>query len=114
MTYIPNVREEGVYNQDNIKDNLDKEFVRGYDYAVEQLKTFFANIDVYDGSIINRLDKNQEECDELQEDIEDWMESQRNELVVSIIDGQEDDADDDIAESKEEKDYAEYDQFRLV
>lgn len=93
MTYIPDTREEGPYCDKNIKDPLNREFVKGYDWAVEQLKNWFYNRDCVPSGFdseetpaVASIMDNDKEADALSEILETWLESQRDELVVSILD----------------------------
>lgn len=92
--YLPNVREDEAYNEKYLLEE-DKTFLRGYDFAVEKvLGTCFSNLDNYsltaDGEDIDLgriLDNHPKLTAKLEEAIQDYFEGERNELVVSMIDG---------------------------
>lgn len=92
--YLPNVREDEAYNQKYLTEK-DKTFLDGYDFAVEKvLGTAFANLDNYslvaDGEDIDLgriLENHPKLTAKLEEAMQDYFESERNELVVSMIDG---------------------------
>lgn len=94
MTYIPDCRTDASYN-DKYLDAKDKEYLAGFDEAVEQMKCLFSNLEVYpdfaelldDGKAVIKEGK----VEIAQNAIEDWMESQRDMLITSMIDGMDED-----------------------
>lgn len=89
MSYIPDCRTDENYNEKYLNAK-DKEYVAGFDEAVEQIKCLFSNLDVYP-DLEELLDDNKAiiaegKADTVKEAIEDWMESQRDELITSMID----------------------------
>ena len=95
--YLPNVREDEAYNQKYLTDE-DTTFLNGFDYAVDKVfGSFFNNLDCYslvvDGEDIDLgriLDNHPKLTAKLSEAMKDYFESERNGLVVSMIDGMED------------------------
>ena len=95
--YLPNAREDEVYNQKYLTDE-NKTFLEGFDFAVDKvLGSCFANLDNYslvvDGEDIDLgriLDNHPKITAKLEEAMKEYFESERNELVVSMIDGMED------------------------
>ena len=113
MTYIPNCREDENYNVDKLREQ-DRDFIRGYDYCTDYAAdSFFDKLemdfgeDSYFGHFLNErlpesmqssyeyeyLDGSVEERavetygDYFRSKMLDFIESQRDELIVSIIDG---------------------------
>ena len=123
MSYIPNTREKFKYNfktgkydgqengyrQEYLNDR-DKEFVKGFDYAVNTIMNYFRNLDVFseeflkaginthriDTEAVVADDMSDEEIEALDEktyllgtvhdSMSDWLEMERNELIVSCLD----------------------------
>lgn len=94
MSYIPDCRTNENYNEKYLGD-MDKEFVRGYDYAVEQIVNLIEfNTDVYP-ELDDILDFNKavacvDKKKIVKESIEEWAEAQRDELITSMIDSMDD------------------------
>lgn len=91
MTFFPNVREDEVYNEKMLKPPfIDR--LGGYDYAVEEVETAFANLDAHidESLIIHYLAENPEELEKLKAVILRYLEIERNEMVVSMIESQTD------------------------
>lgn len=94
---LPNVRVDDYYNQKYLTDE-DKTFLEGYDYAVDKiLGLAFSNLDCYslavEGNDIDLgliLHNHPDLSDRLQESIKDYFESERNMIVISMIDGMDD------------------------
>lgn len=102
MTYIPNVRCEmdelsanygkervNPYYEGNLHDD-DKMLLKAYDWAVNQADGWFYNVGCFNGVSLD-----EDYVDALKEDLLAWMEACRNEMVVSIIDGYEEEPDGD-------------------
>lgn len=92
---IPNAREEGPYNENNLNEK-NKAEITGYDFAVEQFEIFMSNLEIYDFDVpgedinIGRFFENHPEIAEKFTDAyKDYLESTRNELITSMIEGQE-------------------------
>lgn len=104
MSYIPNVREktikprftgtkgafeeqENPYYEGNLKGDLNKEFVRGYDFLAEQIiPDFLANIYLYEDELAEvGIRLTQRTAEVVGECLSDYIETQRNDLVVSMI-----------------------------
>lgn len=109
MSLIPDCRTDENYNEDFLNET-DSEFVKGFDWAIEQMKNLFeGNLDVYEEELNYVPDEGEAEEDEVyskREDlfeivsdnagflanmIDDWMEMERDELITSIIDHMDED-----------------------
>lgn len=96
MSKIPDCRNGEYYNE-KFLDDLDREFVRGYDYCMENVvMTFFDNIDIYykafdeADKVINvaKLIMNNESLDNaFRKCISHYAVMQKNELITGMIDG---------------------------
>lgn len=89
---LPNCREDEAYNEDFLH-KMDREFVKGYDWCVEQVENLLLhNLEVYAGrleveteiDVDKFLDKAKVEICMM---VEDWCEKSRNELITSMIEG---------------------------
>lgn len=94
MSYIPDCREDENYNEKYLGD-IDREFVRGYDYAVEQIVNLIENNSNVYPELDDILDYTKavacvDKKKIVKEAIEEWAESQRNELITSMIDSMDD------------------------
>lgn len=118
MTYIPDCRNDENYNEKYLNEK-DAEFVKGYDWCAEEVAdNFFNNINVYfedDSHLMHILNEEMPESMQYEEDVEyrfgqreketrkvktyldmlrsklqDWIESERDELIVSMIDNMDD------------------------
>ena len=90
MTYIPDCRKDENYNENYLNDDCTK-FLAGYDYAVDQIANIFNNLEVYP-DLEELLEDNkaiikENKADIAQESMSEWMEGHRDELIVSMIDG---------------------------
>lgn len=91
MTYIPDCREGEYYNQKYLNEK-DKQFVAGFDWAVERISELFrGNINVFP-ELEELLDDNTAVIRENKEEtvknaVEEWAEMERDELITSMIDG---------------------------
>lgn len=98
MSYIPDCREDSHYNQKYL-NREDKEYIKGYDYAVEEvLNDFFDNVCNYDFEVegedidLGKILANHEEiCEKLKDVMSLHFESERDEMITSMIDHYEDD-----------------------
>ena len=127
MSYIPDCRTDEFYNDKNLNEK-DKEFVRGYDWCTEcAADTFFDNLDVFFGDdshlmhVLNEelpqglkekyefertygVDKKTETRevttygDLLRVRLLEYIESERDELIISMVDGASDGATSDDIE----------------
>ncbi len=88
---FPDTRLDENYNEDFLNDK-DKEFIKGYDCALQSIKNLFENLDTYedelrdDEDIINLpavLTKYNERIIKV---IESEHESERDELITSALD----------------------------
>ena len=95
MSHIPDCRTDEAYNEKYL-NNTDKEYVNGFDYAVEQvLNLIDNNLDVYP-DLETILDRNKAivNVDKVQiahDAIEDWLEGERDMLITSMIDNMDED-----------------------
>ena len=90
MTYIPNAREgENGYKDSDLKGER-AAFLRGYDLAVEDILCLEGNLEVYAGDnlLIHYLAENEDKAEEFFSYIKHWLEMQRNEAAVALLDEQ--------------------------
>ena len=91
MSRFPDCRADGPYNEKNLKGSQADTLV-GFDLAVEEISSLFDNLDVYpDAEMILDPDiavVNKDKVAILRQAVLDWMEMQRNEMIVSFIDSQ--------------------------
>lgn len=112
MSYIPDCRTDEVYNEKNLNED-DKQFVKGFDWCVESAADcFFDNLDVYFGDDSHLMHVLNEELpqglkgkyevylgsgatdtrdittygDLLRARMLEFIESERDELITSMID----------------------------
>lgn len=88
MTYIPDCRTDPAYNEKFLNDK-DKEFIRGYDYAVDCILNLFTNLEVFP-DFEELLDDHKAIIKEgktmiAQESVGQWAEMDRDELITSMI-----------------------------
>ena len=89
MTFFPNVREDETYNQNLLKPPfIDR--LGGYDYAVDEVETAFSNLDAHidESLVIHYLTEHKEELEKIKNIILRYLEIERNEMVVSMIEAQ--------------------------
>ena len=92
MTYIPNVRErettmfgktrENAYWEGNL-DTAGKRDLMMYDAAIEDMESWFDSL-----WCSNVVHMRMEELKALRDDFCQWCESERNEMVVAMLDDQ--------------------------
>ena len=87
---VPDCRTDEYYNEKYLEGS-NKDFVRGYDWATEQALNLLNNTEVFP-DFMDMLDPNKAIVNVDKEEIvrkalEDWMESQRDMLITSMIDG---------------------------
>ena len=90
MTYIPNARiGESGYSDKDLKGDR-KAFLQGYDAAIEDILCLEGNLEVYAGEslLIHYLAENEDKAEELFTCIKHWLEMERNEAAVSLLDDQ--------------------------
>ena len=105
MTYIPDCREDEAYNEKYLNHD-DKEYIKGYDYAVDDiLDSFFDNITDFDFDIededidLGKIFANHEPIlNRLKEVMKEFFESERDEMITSMIDHMDDEEYDKIKE----------------
>ena len=94
MSYIPDCRNDAVYNQKYLNAQ-DKQFVAGYDWAVDRIMTLFDNIEVYpdlDAILDDKMAIIEEgKADIVKSAVEEWAESGRDDLITSMIDNMSED-----------------------
>ena len=92
MSFIPNARtgERGYSDKDLRGDR--REYLRGYDNAIEDILNLKNNLDVYstDSLVFHYLEENADKVEELFKGIEAWAELSRNEVAVALLDNQVD------------------------
>ena len=94
---VPDTRTDEDYNEKYLNKN-DKAYVNGYDHAVDDvLDSFFANLDIFDWDVEDEdidlyriLTNHPDICDRLQENLKEHFESNRDEMIVSLIDHMDD------------------------
>jgi hypothetical protein len=112
MSYIPDCREDESYNEKYLNET-DKEYIRGYDYAVEEvLETFFANLDCYDFRVDGEdidlgliLENHESIADKLKDAMKQWFESERDQMITSMIDHMDDNEYEQIKEKVDKEEY---------
>jgi len=95
--YVPDTRNDEAYNEKYL-NKADKAYVNGYDHAVDDvLDSFFANLDIYDWDVDDEdidlykiLTNHPAICEKLSDNLKDYFESCRDEMIVSLIDNMED------------------------
>ena len=101
MSAIPNCRMEGPYNEKNLQGSR-ADMVLGYDTAVSEILSFFDSLDVYpEAEMILDPDiavVNKDKVEIMKQAVHDWLEMQRNELIVGLIDGQDEPSTDEKPE----------------
>ena len=131
MSYIPNCRIDDNYNQKYLNAK-DKEFIKGFDWAVEQVfDNFFNNLDMLDSDYLETILK-QEVPEDMQEEytmtfsftdgqdekrqvktyedylrfkILEWFESDRDEMITSMIDNMDEKEYNEIKERVDKEAY---------
>ena len=90
MSFIPNAREGGSGYKDSDLKGERAAFLRGYDAAIEDILCLEGNLEVYSGEslLIHYLEENEDKAEELFTVIKHWIEMQRNEAAVSLLDEQ--------------------------
>lgn len=87
MSYFPDCRTDEYYNEKYLNEK-DKEFVNGFDWCVEQVVCAFENIDEY--TLRDEIDVRPSDIVKVAEAMkpwfERWLESDRNELITSMLD----------------------------
>lgn len=95
MTMIPDCRTDEDYNEKYLND-ADKEFIKGFDYAVEHILNLFdGNEDTY-SDLADLLDSNKalvnvDKKKIVRDAAEHWMEMERDEIITSMIERMDDD-----------------------
>ena len=87
MSYFPDCRTDEYYNEKYLIQ-ADKEVIHGYDWCVEQVMSAFVNIDEW--TFRDELDIRPSDIVKAAEAMEPWfkrwLESDRNELITSMLD----------------------------
>lgn len=110
MTYIPDCRAEGPYNQENLNAE-NKRMIEGFDHCVETaVETFFYNTDVYfddDSHLMHVLnerlpktlaseeDETETYLDLFKSKLLEWIECERDQFITALIDEQGEDKGDE-------------------
>lgn len=90
MSYIPDCRTDEYYNQ-KMLEGADKEFIAGFDQAVSGMENAFGNVDAI-RDLVEEIPEDISSKDiriaaELfLEFLKNWMEIERNENIVSLLD----------------------------
>lgn len=114
MTYIPDTKKDDYYNEKYLKEK-DKDFIKGFDYAVNQsLQFFLENIDAYDFDVegedinIGKIFENHPRIlEKFIEVVRNNFDSDRDEMIVSMIDYY---SDEDYAKIRTEVDGVPYEE----
>ena len=88
MSCIPDCRTDEYYNEKYLNEK-DKEFVSGFDYCTKSaVECGFANIEdfFYELEIDVRPSDVKKVTEAVEKWLLDWIESQRDEMITSIID----------------------------
>lgn len=92
MSYIPDCRTDKNYNEEEL-NALNKEYLAGFDWAVKEIVNLLSNTDVFpelDQLLEDNVAVITEGKKQIVEDaITNWAEMSRNELITSMIEGQE-------------------------
>lgn len=75
MSYIPDYRKE----TDKLNE-VDKAYIGGYRHAIEDVQSFFDNIDDDNLSIVKEI------IERVKANLEDWIEGEETMLVCSLFD----------------------------
>lgn len=82
MSYIPN---EPPYTDEFLRET-DKEFMKGWDLAADEIVAYFNNRDDITG--LDTIDKILSECAEnIRDDLLGWLASARQQFIVGMVDG---------------------------
>ena len=85
MTYIPDCRTDEAYNESKL-DNEGKEFIAGFDFGMDAADNCFDNLDAFDFDIDVRPSDIETVAKAIRNAVKTWMESRRNEAIVSMLD----------------------------
>lgn len=87
MSMFADARNDDVYNQDFVCDT-DKEFLRGYDFAMEQVLNMLRDLYNYmtRNELLEALIDKEDVEKMLSEKAEEYLEGERDMLVTSMID----------------------------
>lgn len=82
MTYIP---DEEPYTDKYLREE-DKEFMKGWDTAADEIVSYFNNRDDITG--LKTLDKILSECaEDIRDELLDWIARARQQFIVGMVDG---------------------------
>ena len=100
MTYIP--YGEGIYKEKYL-DEKDKELIKGWELATEEIETFFDNADDETITGLKTIDNIVREIDEnTKQALLEWMESTRRMHVVGLIDSLPEERKEEFLKEEEE------------
>jgi hypothetical protein len=128
MSLFPDCRHDDCYNEDFL-NNEDKAFIKGMDYAVEQIKTLLTgNLDTYEDELTETLPEGETAGDDevyasrddlyeiLEENsellatiVQNWSETERNEMITAMLDDYDDDEYQQLREAGKQPDKEYYD-----
>lgn len=93
MSIIPDCRTDEYYNEKYLKAQ-DAEFIRGFDFAVQEMLSLFDNLGAYP-DVAELLDDKKAILKEgkaelVRDALEEWVEMSRDEMITSMIEGYDD------------------------
>ena len=99
MGFIPDCRKDENYNYEHLKENGDREYIDGYDKAVEQLEAAF-DFAADSDSLLEKLSGMElpdslkgEDCNVVRDFwlllMKNYFEATRDEIITSMIDNYE-------------------------
>ena len=102
---VPDTRTDKDYNEKYLNED-DKKYINGFDFGAEEtIDSFFANLESFDWDVEDEdidlyriLTNHPDICDRLQENLKEHFESERDMLIVSMIDSMNDEEYDKIKE----------------
>ena len=93
MTMFPDCRNDDAYNEDFLSE-MDRQVVSGFDIAAEVVENCFDNLD--DEDLFGRIAQNEMVQSLIEtiktnfrDELASWLESERNMLITSLLDGTE-------------------------
>lgn len=90
MDYVHIVETNEAYSPDNISDPKDVGYLGGFDWAVRCAESCLESLlfDLDDGTLRSKLEA--EVVGDVADRLKSWLEGDRAELIVSLIEGQPD------------------------
>lgn len=85
MSAFPDCRTDYWYNKDFLSEQF-QTYISGFDNAIEDIESFFDNLDCTDFDEIN-IEFIERIKDKLLDKLGSWLECERNETITAFIDG---------------------------